>query len=186
MPKDATQVNTTGPQAHLWIAAVGATEPATWDAAFDTGTWTDLGYLKDPPSVDRSVSSNDIEMWNALEPVASVVTSDVSTVGLVLGQTNRNVLELYFGPLTYTTEGTGVSITPNAAAGAIEKAICLELVDGTKVLRVYWRRCNISDRGAWNMDKGDAITYEVTLKRLVPASGDPYRFQTNMTALVTP
>jgi hypothetical protein len=181
--KDATEVLSTGPQAHFWVADVGTTEPATWDAAFGAG-WVDIGYLKDPPSVSRSVTNNDIDMWNAKEPVRSIITADVSSVQINMAQTDPAVFELYFGALVYSTEGSGVSIEPDPNGANVEKAICMELIDGTNVMRVFWRRTEVSDFGDLSLDSGDAMSYTCTLKRLLPASGQPYRIQTNVASLV--
>lgn len=183
MAKDATQVRSTGPQAHVWVADVGETEPATWDAPF-AGSWVDLGYLVDPPSTTRAVDSSDIDMWNALEPVRSIITADTSSVDIHMGQTSPAVFELYFGALIYTIEGTGARIAPNPAGAAIQKALCFELVDGTNVLRIYWRRTEVSDFGDMTLDKGSAMSYACTLKRLLPASGDAWAMQTNFPSLV--
>lgn len=183
MSKDATEVQSTGPQAHVWVADVGTTEPATWDAVMPAG-WDDLGYLVDPPSVSRAITSSDITMWNAKEPVRSVTTDDTSSVVLNMAQTNPVVFELYFGALIYAVEGSGVSIEPDPSGATVEKALCMELIDGTDVLRVFWRRNEVSDFGDMSMDSGGALSYSCTLKRLLPASGQPYRFQTNVPALV--
>ena len=39
MAKDPTEIISTGPEAHLYLATVGATEPATWDAPLDGATF---------------------------------------------------------------------------------------------------------------------------------------------------
>lgn len=185
MAKDTTQVKTAGPNTRLLLAPVGATEPATIDADFG-GAWDDMGFLSDPPAFARNRSTTDVEAWNAADPIRTLTQSDISTVELKLMQTNQEVLALYFGPLTFTTEGGGVSIEPDTAAADIEKAICLELVDGADKLRVFWRRCDVSTTGDWSMDKAAAIIYDVTLQRLAPAGATKaFRFQTNVASLVS-
>lgn len=185
MAKDTTQVKTAGPNTRLLLADVGTAEPATIAADFG-GSWDDMGYLSDPPAFARDRGTTDVEAWNALDPLRTLTDHDISTVELKLMQTNQEVLELYFGPLIFTTEGGGISIEPDTSADDIEKAMCLELVDGADKLRVYWRRCDIGTTGDWSMDKAAAITYDVTLKRLTPAGATkPFRFQTNVASLVS-
>lgn len=183
MSKDATGVLTAGPDTNLWLAPVGTAIPATWNAAF-SGTWTNLGYLKDPPTTDRAKSNQDLIPWNGLEPVRTFAESDVTSMTLNILQTNRETFTLYFGRLTFTTEGTGVSIEPDAV-GDVERALCLELIDGSTVLRIFWRRAAVDTVGNISMDKADGISYEVTLKRLIPASGETYKIQTNLLSLVS-
>lgn len=183
MAKDSTQVATAGPNTNLWLAPVGTTIPATFATAMTS--WTNIGYLKDPPSIDRTLTKTEINAWNASEPLRTLLESDVSTVTLNLMQENPDVFTLYFGPLIYTAEGSGgVSIEPNPLGADVERALCLELIDGANILRIFWRRCSVDSVGALSMDKADAISFEVTLKRLVPASGTAYKIQTNVAVLV--
>lgn len=183
MAKDSTEALTAGPNTKLWIAPVGTAEPANSGAAF-TGSWVDMGYLSDPPAMSPNTTNTDMEAWNAEDPLRTF-TSTINTVELKLFQSNRATFELYFGPLTYTAEAPGVSIEPNPAAAAAEKIMCLELVDGANVLRIYWRRCTVSDIADLSMDKDAGIIYDVTLKRLTPASGSAFRIQTNVVGLVS-
>lgn len=185
MAKDPTAVLTAGPNTNLWLAPLGSVIPANFSTAF-AGTWTNMGYLKDPPAYGRTRSTQDIIPWNGSEAVKTFLESDDNTVAINLIQTSRASFELYFGDLSYTTEGTGgISIEPNTSA-EIEKMYCLELIDGANILRYFWRRAVVSEVGALSMDKADAIGYEVTFKRLLPASGQPFKWQTNVPTLVTP
>lgn len=183
MAKDATGVLTAGPDTNLWLAPVGTALPATWDAAF-SASWTNLGYLKDPPSTDRVLSKQELIPWNGLEPVRTFAESDISTMTLNILQTNREAFTLYFGRLVFTAEGTGVSIEPDTE-GDVERALCLELLDGANVLRMFWRRCVVDSVGGISMEKADGLSYEVTVKRLLPASGETYKIQTNVLSLVS-
>lgn len=182
MAKDPTQVLTAGADTKLWLATVGTTIPANIATAL-TG-WDDMGYLKDPPSIDRTLTKNELSAWNASEPIRTLLESDISSVTLNLMQSNRKTFTLYFGDVSYTTEGTGVSIEPNTDAD-VERAMCLELVDGSNILRIFWRRCVVDSVGALAMDKADAISFELTLKRLVPVSGEAFKIQTNVLGLTS-
>jgi hypothetical protein len=183
MAKDATGVLTAGPDTNLWLAPIGSVIPATVTTAF-AGTWTNLGYLKDPPSIDRALTKTELLAWNAEEPLRTLLATDISSISLNIYQTNRETFTLYFGRLVFTTEGTGVSIEPDVS-GDVERALCLELLDGANILRIFWRRCVVDSVGGISMDKADGISYNVTLKRLVPSSGENYKIQTNVLALVS-
>lgn len=188
--KDVTEVIGAGNlSCSVWMAAVGTAFPANMSAAFSSNTaWDNLGFLKNPPNPARAISRSDLEVWNADEPLASILDSDVSTVVLNPTQCNRLVFELYFGKLVYSTITGGVHIEPDPAGGSVEKAFCLELVDGIvggKVLRVGWRRCVVSETGAFNMDKADSVSFEMTLKRLVPAGGSTFFIDTNIAGLIS-
>lgn len=187
---DSTEVIGAGnANCHVWLADVGTDFPAAMTDAFaDTAGWDDVGFLKSPPSPTRAVSRTDLEVWNADEPLASLLNSDVSTITLNPTQSNRLTFELYFGKLTYDAISGGVHIEPDPAGGDVEKAFCLELVDGIvggKVLRIGWRRTVVSEVGNLNMDKADAVNYEMTLKRLVPADGSTFFIDSNISALVS-
>lgn len=185
MAKDSTQVLTAGPSTNLWLAPISTAEPAAFGTAF-SASWTNVGYLKDPPSWDRSVDKNELFVWNALEALRTFDNTETNEVTLNFVQTNRAVFELYFGALTYVTETGGIRIEPNPVGAVVEKSLCLELIDGSNILRVYWRRAAVSNVGNFNMDKADAISYELTMKRLIPATGQSFSIQTNVSGLVTP
>lgn len=184
MSKDTTEVLTPGPNTRLWLAPVGSEEPADFITDFGDD-WTDMGYLSDPPAPTPNDSSTDIDAWNSDDPLRTLLTT-VWSVDLKLQQSNRATFELYFGPLIYTPEGDGISIEPDPNANSDDKVMCLELVDGANVLRIYWRRCTIDQHGALSMDKSAAITYDVTLKRLAAPTGlQPFRIQTNAAGLLS-
>jgi hypothetical protein len=184
MSKDSTEVKTAGPNTRLWLADAGATEPADYSVDF-SDEWDDMGFLSDPPAPTPNDSQTDIEAWNADDPVRSLLTTTWS-VDLKLMQSNKATFELYFGPLTFTTEGDGVSIEPDDTGALADKVICLELVDGADVLRIYWRRTTVTQHGAISMDKAAAIIYEVTLTRLTPDDDvKSWRIQTNVASLLS-
>lgn len=190
MANDPTQAIAAGnANCRIWLADVGTAFPADLGEAFvGTAGWTDIGGLKTPPAPSRAVDKTDIELWNADEPIASVTNSDVSTITLNPVECNRTTFELYFGQLTFDAITGGVHIEPDTSGGDVEKAFCLELVDGIvggKVLRIGWRRCIVSEVGAMNMDKADVVNFEITLKRLVPADGTTFFIDANLSALVS-
>lgn len=187
--KDSTEVISAGPSCSIWLATVGTAYPATMAAQFaSTAGWQNVGYLKVPPAWARAKNTTDLEVWNAAEPLATLLNSDVSTITLNPVQTNRLTFELYFGPLVYSALTGGIHIEPDPSGAGTEKALCVELIDGIvggKVLRVGWRRATVGDVGNFNMDKADAVNYEMTLKRLVPASGSTYFIDSNILGLVS-
>lgn len=184
MAKDATQTVAAGLHANFWLAPVGEAPPATFATAF-AGNWFNLGYLDDPPDPNKAVSSNDIIPWNAPEAIRTILDTETNTMVLKSLQANPKTFELYFGPITIVAEGSGgVRITPNLAADQPEKIICLEVLDGTKVFRIFWARCVVSDVGSMAMPRDGVMSFELTLKRLVPVSGSSWFHQTNLAALV--
>lgn len=180
MPKDATQVRTADCQSKFWVGPVGTVRPVGPTTAFGAG-WVDMGYLTDAPDLKRDLSANDIEGWNACDPLRTIIEKNDAELTVVLAQTNSANWELYFGLGTWAAVTGGREFTPTA--GVVEKALAIEVNDGTNVLRLGWHRAGVSDIGKLNLDKADAITYEVTFKRLAPATGPSWWAQSNIVGL---
>ena len=180
MPKDATQVRSADCNAKLLLAPVGTARPVGPTTAF-SAAWIDMGYLIDPPDYKRELKTNDIEAWNACDPLRSLVESDVASLSLVLAQTNQANWEAYFGLGAWAAVTGGREFTPTT--GAVEKAMALEITDATNVLRIGWFRATVSDIGKLSMDKAKELSYELTLKRLAPATGVSWWAQSNIAGL---
>jgi hypothetical protein len=189
MTYDPTQVIAAGnSNCRVWLADVGTAFPATMAAAFASTTgWADLGLLKTAPSFNRATDKTPIEMWNATEAIANILSTETNDVTLNPAQVSPLTLELYFGKLVYSAITGGVHIEPDPAGGEVEKAFCLEVVDGIvggKVFRVGWRRASVSEVGNINMEKADALNFEMTMTRLLPASGSSFFLDSNIDVLV--
>lgn len=178
MPNDNTQVRV-GVTGKLYVAAVGTTFPASTAAAW-TG-FVDLGYLNDPgPMMTPSVATNDIMAWQAFFPVRTVNTGRTMEWKFGLLQTTGTNLKLAFGGGTITSLGGGdYKYDPPAPGTVDERALGLEITDGSIVQRWLLDRAILSNINDLKADKANSIMYEVAFRALDANSGKPWRVISN-------
>lgn len=164
MAKDSTQVLSADADCELYLAAAETTLPSTATAALAVG-FSSIGYLQDPPdfSVDRP--TKDIEAWNSDDPIRTLIEKSNLEVTLKAQQTNNLSHELYWGLGTWVDDGgTGAVWTPSS--GDVIKAMVLEITDGARQVRYAFSRVSVSKVGKLNLARAEAVSYEITLKRL--------------------
>lgn len=179
MAKDANSVVIPDALSNLYLAPVGTAFPADASTA-PAVAWVNAGYLKDPPDQSRDITTNDVTMWNSDDPIATRVTEDVTELTIVFGQTTELTVPMYLGDGTWSVpSGVNARFIPAAGSTFPEKAVMVEITDGVKVVRFQWARMGVTKVDKLTMDKADAMTYAVTLKKLKPASGNSFVFDAN-------
>lgn len=164
MSKDATAVLSVDAECEFYFAPTGTTMPATAEAALNAA-FESAGYLEDPPDFTLDKPTSDITAWNADDPIRTLIERENLEVTIKLQQTTALAVELYWGLGDWVSDGgTGAIWTPRS--GAVEKAGVLHLTDGENVFRFAAGRFSVSKVGKMNLTRAQAVSYEVTLKRL--------------------
>lgn len=173
MSKDATQVLSVDAECEFFFAPEGTTVPTTAEGALDAA-FESIGYLEDPPDFSLEKPTSDITAWNADDPIRTLIENENLEVTIKAQQTNELAHELYWGKGTWASDGgDGMTWTPQS--GAVVKAGVLHLTDGDYVFRHVFKRLSVSSVGVQNLARAQAVSYEVTLKRL--AVDTPYPTQ---------
>lgn len=178
MPIDNTQVRV-GVTGRLYVAPVGTAFPASTAASWTS--FVDLGYLAEPgPSMTPSIDTSDVMAWQSYFPVRTVATARGMEWKFTLLQTSGTTLKLAFGGGTITSLGGGDYKYDPAAPGTVdERALGLEITDGSIIQRWLNDRAILSDIGDVSAAKDSNIGYEVTFRSLDSNSGKPWRVISN-------
>lgn len=157
----------------IYVAPTSTTAPTDASTALDAG-FIDLGYVSEDgvtKATDRS--TNDIIAWQNAAKVRTVVTDSGVSFQFVLIETTVAGVGLYTGATVDPTTGK-VSVDPGATGG--RKSFVFDVIDGTKVRRIYVAEGEVSEIGDQVFTSGDAIGYDITINGYASAAldGDTY------------
>lgn len=165
MSKNAQDVKSVDANCEFFFAPEGTEMPTAateeLNAAFGSA-----GYLEDPPDFTLDKPTSDITAWNADDPIRTLIERENLEITIKLQQTSALAVELFWGLGEWASDGVeGAIWTPTS--GQVVKAGVLHLTDGTDVFRFAAGRFGVSKVGKMNLTRAQAVSYEVTLKRLV-------------------
>jgi len=171
MTLDATQVRV-GISGELYKAALGSTAPTDATTALDAA-FVGLGYVSEDgvtESWDDSV--DDIVAWQGATTVRSATTESTSSLELTLIQTSAAVLEAFHRGSTVTEPEVGEYQIDVVPINADPSAWVLDVVDGTKLIRIYVGNGEVVERGEIMYANGEPIGYPLTIRCYPDASGN--------------
>lgn len=181
-PKDAASTVVSDVNSKLWLAPVGTVMPADHATALNAA-FIDMGYLKEPPSVEPGRSTKSLDAWNSGgRPIRNVLETDAVIIKAMLLQTTTETLKLAFRGGTAVVAGTGIKFTPGTTDQ--ERAMVLEITDGTKVYRELYRRVAVDTIGARSWPDDEMQVWEMSFEVLEPSSGAAFEILTNIAGVV--
>lgn len=181
MALDPTQIRSWGgDQGGVYVADVGATEPAADEAL--NGEWTHLGHVSDD-SVKAILNRarEGLITWQSHPYTArNLRTAASSTVQFSLEQWNRDTIGLALGDGTWTEDATGFyTFEPPAETDTNEKAIAIEAYDGDDFARLIFRRTDNEAATEVTFSAAKSSPFAITMTILAPPEGvdRPYILQ---------
>lgn len=167
MSKNAADVKSVDANCEFYFGPVATPLPDAATEVLNAG-FESAGYLEDPPDFSLTKPTSDITAWNSDDPIRTLIESENLEVTIKLQQTNALSIELYWGLGEWADDGVdGAVWTP--VSGEVVKAGVLHLTDGTDTFRFAAERFSVSKVGKLNVARAQAVSYEVTLKRLAGA-----------------
>lgn len=184
MATSATNVRA-GLSVVVYTAPVGTTAPTAINGSWAAG-WVDLGYTsEDGVKITPSQDTKDIGAHQTLFPVRTISVGRGYEIKFAALEAKSDVFKLAFGGGSFATAGAGAAATatytPPAASTVNEKALAIEMSDGTNTDRWIFPRTLITDVGDITLKKDEAVMFEMTAKVLVPSSGDIFTFLSSQT-----
>lgn len=184
MAKSTSQIVVAGTGSILVapVATVAPVDVATpWAAA-----WIDLGYTnEDGVTFTDEKTVEDIMLWQLFYPGRTIVTARNSTAAFSLAQWNKDTVPLAFGGGTITTTPgppAHYRYSPPAPGTVDERALGIEIVDGSVIKRFIIPRCVVSEAVETNLVKSTAANLPITVKALGTDGVDPWYFRSNSAA----
>jgi hypothetical protein len=156
----AVRVGITG---ELHVAAVGTTAPTSSVSALN-GAFVGLGYVNEDgvtESYDDTIE--DIIAWQNATVVRSTTTESKATLSLVLIETKGEVLELFHKGSTVDIVSAGEWKIDVLAAQSDPRAFVLDVVDGSKNIRLSVPNGEVTERGEIVYANGEPVGYNITI-----------------------
>lgn len=169
MALDDTQVLVAG-SATLYVANQGGTVPA-FGAAPGTAEWTDVGYLtEEGATFNLSRQTQDILVWQSLDPIRRITTSFTKSVSMTLRQWNpTNVTYALGGGSVSLGTASGVYTYP-AASENPTRAVILDVEDGAYTVRFYWPSMVVDGDLSIALGRQDSMNLPIQLTSLTSSS----------------
>lgn len=152
------------------VGTAAAQAPVDADAPLGAG-WADLGYVsEDGVTETRDRSTNSIKGWQNGDIVREVVTEAKLSYKVVLIETKRETVELYYAGKVDARGG--IVIVPARTGG--RKPYVLDVIDDDEFIRTYIAEGEITEVGEQVYASGEPIGYEATITAYPsPAIVDP-------------
>lgn len=182
--QDATNIRVAG-DAHIYLAPLNTAFPADLDTA-PAAEWVDLGYVTtDGITLSYGREITEIYAMQAIDPVRIVATKAPKTIAFALMQQGREQFYIALGGGTFAADGTDVRYTPPPASYIDERAMILEMDDGTVKYRWEYKRVQNRENVDQKLVREDASTFPVTMQILIPGDASaPFEMVTNDPAFV--
>jgi len=164
MALTATEVRVAS-DGHIYVAPVDTASPVDVATA-PAVAWNELGYAsEDGVTLSPGLDTDDINAWQSAVPVRRIVTGSTLEIGFTLLQSNATTLAMYFNA-TVASDTLTIPVAPTP----LEKALLIEWIDGASKYRLYVPRAQLAETGEVNLNRGDAVGFEMTFTALPSAT----------------
>jgi hypothetical protein len=158
----------------VYVSPVGTAFPATL-ATTPADPWVELGWFKtDGVDFKLGRESKDIEVFQELDPVRTVVTKRPISITFSLVQTGPEQVALALGGGTWVEEGTDTGVfkyTPADVSFVDERALILEVEDGGDTYRYQFPRAVNKEGVEFTFKRDEEANFKITMSILAPGSG---------------
>lgn len=156
----------------LYKAPTGSTAPTDAATALDAA-FVNLGYVSDDGiSENWEDSVNDVIAWQNGTHVRSAITESKFGLELSLLETKGAVLEMFHRGSTMVevaVDNFQLDVKPTVADPS---AWVLDVIDGTKLIRLYIGLGEVVERGEISYANGGAAMYPITLRGFPDTNGN--------------
>jgi hypothetical protein len=125
--------------------------------------YNDLGYISEDgvtEAYDEDVQ--DIQAWQGGAIVRTLISSSKATLAFTMIETKASTLELYHKGSTVEQIADGYKIDV-VTPGVVRKSYLLDVLDGSKHIRMYVRDGEVTERGEVTYVNDETISYPVTV-----------------------
>ncbi len=160
-----------GANGTLYIAPAGTAGPVDITSAW-TG-FTNIGFADDTGvKLSRSMTTNTVQAWQSIAPLRYLITGVSLTAAFQLLQADKDIIPLYFGGGSITTQAAGKYLYNISSSPAVdERVFGVEWTDAALTYRFVMGRCMVTATGDTTIGRDDAIMWNFTISAMTPTSG---------------
>lgn len=176
-----------GGTGQVYVGSVGATAPTDSTTAPSVASWTGLGYhTEDGVSISHSVEVARFRAWQSRSDTRRDRDSETFRVSFALQQWNENNVPLAFGGGAITGSGPYTFTPADDDAALSEKALLVDVVDGSNRLRFVIPRGTVVESVETQFARTQEAVLPITFEALEPTEGGAsWYFYTNAAGFAT-
>jgi len=164
----AVRVGITG---ELYAGPTTSDAPTTSVSALDSD-YTGEGYISDEGVTESYEDTvEEIVAWQGARVVRANTTESKATLQCTLIETKGKVLELFHKGSTIAVVSAGQWKMDVKVPTPDERSFVFDVLDGTKHLRLYVARGEVTERGEIVYANGEPIGYNITITCYADANG---------------
>jgi len=165
---DNVRVGITG---EMSVAPVATAAPTTSTSSLNAA-FVGLGYVsEDGVTETYDDTVEDIVAWQNATVVRSTTTESKATLQCTLIETKGEVLELFHKGSSVEVVSAGQWKIDVLAPTSDPRAFVLDVLDGTKHIRIYVANGEVTERGEIVYANGQPVGYDVTITCYPDSSG---------------
>lgn len=183
---DPTEV-IVGLDVRLFLADVNDTPTmptSETDSVVESSPWYEMGYITpDGVTYQDNFTQETIRAIQAIAPIRIVATARDPQLTVAAMQWNTQNIIAAFGGGSVDSEG--VFTGPLASDAPVERAACLDLIDGDRILRFAFPRAGLAQGSSFSIVRNASANLAMVLAILDPGSDDPFvNMYTNLDSIV--
>lgn len=156
----AVRIGITG---ELYAGPTTATAPTDSSSSLDPD-FVGMGYVsEDGVTETYDDTVEDIVAWQNATVVRSTTTDSKATLQMTLIETKGKVLELFHKGSSVEAAGSGQWKIDVKAPDTDRRSFVLDVIDGSKHLRIYVPDGEVTERGEITYANGEPISYQITI-----------------------
>ncbi len=173
-----------GANGSVFVAPLGSTAPTDVSTALDVA-FIDLGAVNEEgASLNNSVETSPIGIWQDFYPARTVVTGRGFSVSFALSQWNADTLKLAFGGGTVTDDLTVATYVPPSPEVLDERMLVLEWQDGTRIYRLVIPKGMVQEGVETSLTRSDNSELPITFAAASDGTNPVFSLLTNDAAFI--
>lgn len=159
-----------GGSGELFTASAGTTLPA--DVAVPAAAFVGHGLIsEDGISHTITPQTQELNVWQQVDPVRRTVTGREILVAAALAQFDEHSIPLAFGGGSVSGSSPYIYNFPAGDAPLEERAIVVDVVDGSEKHRLAFSRVNVTEPVETQFNRTSLALLPIGAKVLAPAAG---------------
>lgn len=171
-----------GGSGQVYTATSGTTLP-TDVTVLSSATWTGLGYhSEDGTTLAVTPNVQDFNVWQSRQPARRENLAQEIKVTFTAVQWDEDTVPLAFGGGSISGSNPYTYSFPTDTAALDERALVLDVVDGSNTIRFAFSRGNVTDATEAQFNRSSLAGLTIGYSALAPSGGgSPGKFITNST-----
>lgn len=171
-----------GGSGEVYTGAAGSAVPS--DVTTPAAAYVGHGYLSEEGvTTSFSPEIQELGVWQALDPIRRTVTGRESTISFQMAQWDEQSVPFAFGGGSISGSGPYIYNFPASDAALEERAIIVDVKDGSETHRFAFGRGNVTEPVETTWNRESLALLPIGFKVLAPAAGgSPGRYITDATS----